>query len=180
MGFGVVHAAGDAASGEALLGPVAFTSFDAGPSGTVRVDRVIGVLRGSTAVDAMYWEHVEAAPVARGAMHAYVRDVRGSRELVVVLPEVVLDFASRSVEVDGGFFPSRFSRSVAFTTYALPAAPGSDGSARFRLLDTQVRSWLPRAAGAAKPARSARFVISSSQTSVERWPRVRVLERDDG
>jgi hypothetical protein len=177
MGYGAIHEFYGKREGAAtaLTGAVEFASFKAGPDGKVIVDRVKGKLEGTPAVHATYWAHAEAVPVMPGVTNAYrIRDKDGER-VVFVLPEVVLGFESKDTKTDGGFLPSRFSRSWSFTTYTMPVGPGRSGLSTFLIHDYLVARWFPPKGGVPKLEESILAMLASSQTSVEAEPRLRLV-----
>ncbi|APR85629.1 Hypothetical protein A7982_10978 [Minicystis rosea] len=180
MGYGiVVHVstrAGDTKSSMSeLTGPVSFVAIDKGPGETITYDRVEGALHESTDVVATRWEHVEAAPVFDGYIHGF-RDKLGEDQAVsFLLPEVILGFESKDAKHEGGFIPSRFSRTVAFTRYTLPVGPGRSALVTFDFLEHTGKRWFARPAGAEKVPDRRMLALVVSQTSAEAAPRARLL-----
>lgn len=178
MGYGELHTirGKDAIAALAsLVGKVSYTAFNEGEGGRVLVDLVEGQLAGSLDLRASAWTHADAAPVAEGHAHAFRGFYEGDERVVIVLPEVVLGGESGGVKLRGGFFPSRFSRSEAFTLYALPLTPGTAALALFSMSDSQFLRWFPRPAGLGKPADRTGMVVSSSRTSAEPEAHVSLL-----
>jgi hypothetical protein len=101
--------------------------------------------------------------------------VKDAEMVTFVLPEVILDFNSKDTRVAGGFFPSRFSRSVSFTTYSMPIGPGRGGLATFTVRDFLANRWFKRSARTGKAPESLAVVLATSQTSAEAEPSVRVV-----
>jgi hypothetical protein len=179
MGYGIPHYVPPNAvpdKGKSMMiGPIAYLSFAQGESGTIIVDRVKGTLAGSPDVRATEWAHVEATPVIEGIVNAYRDKVGDDDRVVYLLPEVILAFESKDTKVTGGFLPVRGESTEAYTTYAMPAAPGRSGLSTFVLTNSQARRWFPRAKGAPEPPSEAPMALAASQTAAEAEPRLRVL-----
>jgi hypothetical protein len=179
MGYGIPRAAADnpaADQGKSLLtGLLTYLSFAQGENGAIILDRVKGTLAGSPDVRATEWAHVESVPVVYGVVNAYRDKVGDVDRVVYLLPEVILGFESKDTKVTGGFFPVRGESTEAYTTYAMPAAPGRSGLGAFLLMDHQARRWFPRAKDAPEPPPEASMALAASQTAAEPEPRLRVL-----
>ncbi len=159
----------------ALSGEVEYTAIDQDKEGKVIVDFVKGKVEGSAELHATRWAHAETFTVADGFVHAFRRKQKEEELVVFVLPEVVLGFEAKDATHDGGFLPSRFSSDVAFTMYMLPVGEGRSALVTFRVFDSQVARWFPRPKGTEKPPFVRSMELSSSQTSAEPEPRLRVL-----
>lgn len=173
MGYGVRRDVRKGEPANTLQGKVEMTWFSQGEGGKVVCDFIEGKLAGKPELVATRWVHAEAVPVAEDLGHAY----RLEGGVVIVFPEVIQGLNPEPTRLKGGFFPSRFSRSVAFSEYTMPARAGTSAVATFVLLDQQVRRWFPRPKGAGKPAESFSGLLSSSQTSAEGEPSIRLVER---
>jgi hypothetical protein len=173
-------------------GPIAFTSIDKGPEGTVAYDHVEGSLQGnllrsgrrrplspapfeSVAVAATRWEHVHAKPVLDTDIYGWRGELDGDPAAVFLLPEVLLGFESTDAKHHGGFLGLRGSHAWPFTRYALPAGPGRSAMVTFDMREHARRRWVVRPSGAQRRPVSTSMAIVASQTSVEAEPRVYVL-----
>ncbi|MFT3767513.1 MAG: hypothetical protein QM820_18825 [Minicystis sp.] len=180
MGHGIVLTVGRRQAGagpeaSALVGPVSYVAIDKAPSDRIAYDHVEGVLQGTTAVAATLWEHVEPAPIYDNYLQGWRGKLDESPAVVFLLPEVILGFESRDAKSHGGFFPSRFSRTVAFTRYTLPYGPGRSALVTFEFNQWAGKRWFARPAGAEKIPERRSVALFTSQTAAEAAPRVRVL-----
>lgn len=177
MGYGVIHNMSEKGGGTLaqLVGKVRYVSLRAGEADAVTLDVVEGALGDKLDLHATLWIHAEAARVGEGFLNAYRGVEGGTDRVTVVLPEVVRGFESAGVLLRGGFFPSRFSRSVSFTTYGFPTGPNTGETVRFVLFDGEGRRWFGKPRGFAPPGKSIIAMISVSQTGVEPEPRIRIL-----
>jgi hypothetical protein len=181
LGYGMAHFVYGHAEdrGRSILrGAVEFFTIGQGQGDTLAVDFVRGDLEGTPELQARRWAHADAAPISGGFIHAYREpgSASGDGERVVfVLPEAILGFEARDAKVNGGFIPSRFSRTEAYTTLTLPVDPGRSGLASFRLFGFQLRRWFPLPDGFPEYDRRIEATVSASRTLAEAEPRVRVV-----
>jgi hypothetical protein len=188
MGYGVSRYPTDKGAVDktraVFSGPLSYTGVGEGEGGRLVYDKASGTLDGSTELRATAWTHAEAAPIADGSCHAFRAKAadddentgakKGDEQIVFLLAETVLGLSSRSTRVAGGFFPSRFSRSWSYTTYTMPASPGTSGFTTYFMPDHDEKRWFRRPPGAEKNG-SRSVALSVSQTSAEPEPSVRVL-----
>ena len=167
-----------------FTGKVELTSIDEGAGGALRVDYVTGQLAGTPDLAVSRWGHASTAAVVDGYLHAFQGwppsdepPPGGGRGAVTfVLPSALGEFETQDAGAAGGL--QRIGQALrhgAFSSFTLPAAPGLSGIVSFRLDASVIAAWFPHPPGAEKPPKKMQIVISSSQTSVEAAPRVRVM-----
>lgn len=170
QGYGVVHEA----SGSWIAGPYAWRALSRGPGDTLAYDSVDGELDAQLHAVVRTWIHADAAPIARGVLFAYTTSDEARESVHLVLPEVILGNVSTGVEVHGGFEArSRFSRSVAYTTYTIHAGPGAGEQVSFTVLDSQLRTLASIDRAPASP-NGFSAVVDVSRLSTEDTARIRV------
>ena len=185
-GYGAVHTIpkGTTDVRSILRGRVDYTTMDEGPGGALAVDYATGELVGTPDLVVSRWGHADAVPVAGRYLHAFrgkapsdeAPQAGEDRAVTFVMPSVFVDFEAKDVKHAGGFMPIGHTiRASAYTSFTLPAGPGGSGIALFQLRAREIALWLPQPAGAENPPSSMRIAISSSQTSAEASPRVRVM-----
>lgn len=186
LGWGTVHYVDDkrpyAADAE-ITGKVAYTSIQQGEGDKLVFDIAKGTVSGSPKLKGSYHLHVEAAHVVDKVVHAYrsttKKDNKTTTWVNFLLPQVIEGFESIDAKHEGGFFPSRFSRSWSFSLYRLPYGPGLTNMATFRLDDDDKRRWL----GVSKQRQPKIFFrhvfVTTSQTSAEKEPRTFVMFFDE-
>lgn len=182
MGYGIERTTNK--EGQApFVGRSSFLALNKGEGGALKRDQVAGVfLDNKMDLLATLWSHAEAAPVAEQAMHAHIGKVFDEKHekfdpverVVFTLPEVIFLFDVPDAIRSGGFFPSRFSTSVAYTEYGLPIEPGSGSMAEFDMRDTTC--WFSRDLGKIKKAPfRVGVLISATRTAAEAEPRIKVI-----
>jgi hypothetical protein len=181
QGYGVIHSVGANGAAPFVAGPYRFHALSPGPNGTVAWDYLEGELDASLRSTVRTWVHADTRALVRDVVFAFRRADETGETVHLVLPEVILGSMTAGVQLQGGFdSSSRFSRSWAFTEYAIPASPGAAGMATFVVTDTQVRTL--RALGV-KPRADRGIAVTAdvSRTSSEPTARVRlrVEEVDD-
>lgn len=188
LGWGDIHNVdekGRYTNDSEIAGKVEYVSIQQGEGDKLVLDIAKGAVSGSPALKATYHLHVEAAHVVDKVVHVYRATTKDKDKnetttwVNFLLPQVIEGFESRDAKHQGGFFPSRFSRSWSYSLYRLPFGPGKSNMANFRLDDDDKRRWI----GVPKKRPPKIFfrlvVVAASQTSVEAEPRVRVMFFDD-
>jgi len=166
-----------------ITGKVEYTSIQQGEGDKLVLDIAKGTVAGSPKIKGTYHLHVEAAHIVDKVVHAYRSTTKKDKETTTwvnfLLPQVIEGFESREAKHEGGFFPSRFSRSWSYSLYRLPYGPGLTNMATFRLDDDDKRRWI----GVSKkrpPKIFARHVlVTTSQTTAESEPRTFVMFFDE-
>jgi hypothetical protein len=197
LGWSLVRSVPDGGDARAILtGKVTFVAFDRGAGDTLAVDYVRGTLEGAPELAVSRWTHVAAAHVTSGVVHAYrgwspldgdpreaappgevTEPVREGDAVTFVLPATNVTFESKDALSTGATgrvhgFVFRFSP---HTSLSLPVGPGRSGIAACELFEDDGSHWFPRPAGAERVPGQGRIVLSSSQTTAEAAPHVRVL-----
>jgi hypothetical protein len=204
LGWGTLHYVDSkkpyAADAE-ISGNMGYTSIQQGQGDKLVFDMVSGTIAGSPAIRGRYHLHVEAAHVADKVVHAYRSTMRkglGSlfslmelpakktdqpTETITwvnfLLPQVIEGFESREAKHDGGFFPSRFSRSWPYSLYRLPFGPGLSNMATFRLDDDDKRRWIGVDKKRPPKVWMRHLLVTTSQTSAEKESRTFVMFFDE-
>jgi hypothetical protein len=182
--FGAVSGiAGNGDLGQTFAGQVEYTTVDDGPGGALAVDYVRSVLQGAAAPAVARWGHVDAAPVVDRWVHSFRgwpanSEVAGKEGPAVtfMLPAASLGNETRDEEHTSGILVEGHSPFFsALTSFSLPAGRGRGALARFEIERRQIARWVPQPQGFERPPRTMRILLSSSQTSVEPSPRVRVV-----
>jgi hypothetical protein len=167
-----------------FAGRVQYTSIDEGPGGSLTVDYVTGELAGTPDLAVSRWGHADAAPLVDRYVHAFqgwppsdeAPPDRADGAVTFVLPSTFLEFEAKDAKHAGGFMRiGNTIRGSAYSSFTLPAAPGRSGIVSLRLAASEIATWVPPPPGAEKPPQKMQVVLSSSQTSVEAVPRVRVM-----
>lgn len=186
LGWGTIHYVDDKkpyfADAE-ITGKVEYTSIRQGDGDKLIFDIAKGKVSGSPNVKGTYHLHVEAAHVVDKVVHAYRSTTKTEKAMTTwvnfLLPQVIEGFESMDAKHEGGFFPSRFSRSWSYSLYRLPYGPGLTNMATFRLDDDDKRRWI----GVSKQRPPKIFMrhvfVTTSQTSAEKEPRTYVMFFDE-
>ena len=208
LGTGAAHAVAQGQKAEDVLtGRVRYTAIDRRAAEKITYDYVKGAFAGKPELEVSAWGHAEAVHVAYGLVYAFrgwpprepgfrwPDDPRppevieeGPGAVCFILPEVARGFESKDTKGSGGFFRGHGAVMHSYTTYVLPAGPGRSGLAAFEMNDVEFMGRKPPA-GAPEPPRMVnrrrdfdvfgRFLLSSSQTTAEAQPRVRVIALSD-
>lgn len=167
-----------------FAGRVQYTTIDEGPGGSLVVDYVTGELSGTTDLAVSRWGHSLAAAVVDRYVHAFQGRPPSDEAtpggeggaVTFVLPCALLEFEAKDAKHAGGLLRiGNTMRGNAFSSFTLPAGPGRSGIVSLRLAASEIATWVPQPPGAEKPPQKMQIVLSSSQTSVEAAPRVRVM-----
>ncbi len=186
MGSGVLHYPSDKrdyANQDEIRGKVEYVSIQQGEGDKLALDIAKGTVSGSPVLKASYHLHIEAVNVADKVVHAYRATTKEKEEttnwLNFLMPQVIQGFESRDAKHQGGFFPSRFSRSWSYSLYRLPYGPGRSNMATFRMDDDDKRRWVGVSKKRPPKILARRMVVTVSQTSVENAPRASVMFFED-
>ncbi len=186
LGWGIVHypsEKGHYANDAEIAGKVEYLSVQQGEGDKLVLDIAKGTVLGSPVLKATYHLHVEAANVADKVVHVYRATTKDKDETTnwvnFLMPQVIEGFESRAAKHQGGFFPSRFSRSWSYSLYRLPYGPGLSNMATFRMDDDDKRRWIGVSKQRPPKIWMRNMVITASQTSVESEPRVSVMFLED-
>jgi hypothetical protein len=162
-----------------IAGKVEYLSVQQGQGDKLVLDIAKGTVSGSPALKATYHLHVEAAHVTDKVVHVYrvtTKEKDTSTTWVnFLLPQVIEGFESPHAKHQGGFFPSRFSRSWSYSLYRLPYGPGRSNMATFRLDDDDKRRWIGVSKQRPPKIKFRHVLVATSQTSVESEPRTQVM-----
>jgi hypothetical protein len=179
-----------------LTGKVTFVSFDQGEGDAITVDYVYGTLEGAPDLVVGSWAHVEAAHVVDGVVHAFrgwgPRDgdpqeaaprgtfpepVHEGEAVTFVLPAAFVEFESKDATHTGGVGVSHGFRLMddPYGALSLPVGPGRSGLVRCEPILREPSHWLPLPGGSRALPSGTRILLSSSQTTAEPTPRVRVV-----
>lgn len=177
LGYGVTAPITDTPDrGRSLVfGPLEYWTYNRGDGDTIVHDHVKGKLEGSANVIAERWVHVAAINAAEGVVHAYRAVYEDKPYLFFLLPEVVMRFESKDALSFGGTGDDRFASDFPYTLYRFPLGPGRSNMATCNLRDYEVRRWFDRPKGAMKLPDDVQIMISTSQTSVESDPQIRIM-----
>ena len=182
MGWGIVHYPSDKGpytNDAEIAGKVEYLSVQQGEGDKLRLDIAKGTVSGSPVLKATYHLHVEAVNIVDKIVHAYRATTKEKDQTTIwvnfLMPQVIEGFESRAAKHQGGFFPSRFSRSWSYSLYRLPYGPGLSNMATFRMDDDDKRRWIGVPKQRQPKVWMRNMVITASQTSVENEPRVSVM-----
>lgn len=182
LGWGIVHypsEKGDYTNDREIAGNVEYLSIKQGEGDKLVLDIAKGTVAGSPALKATYHLHVEAVNVADKVVHVYRATTKEKDQTTnwvnFLMPQVIEGFESRDAKHQGGFFPSRFSRSWSYSLYRLPYGLGRSNMATFRMDDDDKRRWIGVSKTRQPKIWTRNMVITASQTSVESEPRVSVI-----
>lgn len=186
LGWGTVHYIDEKkkyfADAE-ITGKVEYTSVQQGEGDKLVLDIAKGTVSGSPKIKGSYHLHAEAAHVVDKVVHAYKSTTKKDKDTTMwvnfLLPQVIEGFESRAAKHEGGFFPSRFSRSWSYSLYRLPYGPGLTNMATFRLDDDDKRRWVGVSKKRPPKIFSRHVLVATSQTSAEAEPRTFVMFFDE-
>ncbi len=182
LGWGTIHYVGEQphfAPDAEIAGKMQYTSVQQGPDDKLIFDSVIGTVSGSPKVKATYHLHAEAVRLVDQVVHGFLvttkKDNETTKWVHFLMPQVIDGFESKDAKHEGGFFPSRFSRSWTYTVYKLPFGPGRSNLATFRMDDDDKRRWLGVPKKRPPKIWMRSVLVSVSQTHVENEPVLRIM-----